>query len=310
MIVILRTFSSIHFIQRNKFPVPKTRWTYSRHISDKADGTGSNRSQVRTGHRRIAIIFIKKDTVSTYMMDIAITQGTFFRSPENNGSSPIYRPVRTEQRLIMFHKCPYRLRQFYSFNSYVFHRMGWSSCNFNQVFKLRSFKHQLVYIFIRQRIIIQPAFLFIIVPFSRSIQFFKDILYHPVFRMDSHWTIILPATFQLQLSLFILACNTIMKITPIMTMHGMKVTTFRILPFFHSFRGCCQSRCTIKTNSCFIIIRITCHRPQISVYNKHIHNRIPFHSSPHDTILVLFPFQVQGNSARYYSFLTWIIPYY
>ena len=124
------------------------------------------------------------------------------------------------------------------------------------------------------------------------------------------FTALLPATFQLQLSLFILACNTIMKITPIMTMHGMKVTTFRILPFFHSFRGCCQSRCTIKTNSCFIIIRITCHRPQISVYNKHIHNRIPFHSSPHDTILVLFPFQVQGNSARYYSFLTWIIPYY
>ena len=80
MIVILRPFRIIHFIQRNKFPIPKTRRTYSRHIPDEANGTGSDRSQVRTGHCRIAIIFIKKDTIPSYVMDITITQSTFFRS--------------------------------------------------------------------------------------------------------------------------------------------------------------------------------------------------------------------------------------
>ena len=128
--------------------------------------------------------------------------------------------------------------------------------------------------------------------------------------MDSHWSVILPTTFQLQLSLFILTCNTIMKITPIMTMHSMKVTSFRMLPLLHSFRICCQSRCAIKANCIFIVIRVTCHRPQISVYDKHIHSRIPFHSSPHDTIFVFFPFQIQANSTRYDSFLSGIIFYY
>ena len=124
MIVILRPFRIIHFIQRNKFPIPKTRRTYSRHIPDEANGTGSDRSQIRTGHCRIAIIFIKKDTIPSYVMDITITQSTFFRSPENNGSSPIYCPVRAEQRLILFHKGPYRLCQLNSLNRYVLHRLG------------------------------------------------------------------------------------------------------------------------------------------------------------------------------------------
>ena len=110
MIVIPRTFCIIHFIQRNKLTVRKTRWTNSFHIPYKTNCTGSNKSQVRACHWRIAIIFIKKHTISSYIMDIAIMQVAFLRSPENDGSSPVYRPVRTKQGLVMFHKCPYRLR--------------------------------------------------------------------------------------------------------------------------------------------------------------------------------------------------------
>jgi len=176
------------------------------------------------------IVIADNNRISAYLIELAIRNRTILCSFKKNGPISVDSPVTSKQRLFVLHKGAGRMRKFQSVNMHVADRGFLGAGQMNQVFQQYNFYYGIVHISTLLGHIMQYTFLCIEIPLARHVQFLKNILNHSVNRMHLGRSVVLPSANHSQRAILLLACNQPMHISPKSLVHGMKISSLRILP--------------------------------------------------------------------------------
>ncbi len=184
----------------------------------------------------VAVVVVHENGISAYVVEFAVLYAAVLGTVVDDGTSAVDGPVRTEQLLLVLHECTHSVLECESFQVDALYGRGFAAVELNEVFQADNLNMGIVDVHFRIRHVVNLAGQSVVIPFARFVQLFLDILYKTVNRVHARRTVVLPAAFQLQGSVFVYPFDFPVHVSPECRVHGVYVTAFGMSPVGYTFR--------------------------------------------------------------------------
>ena len=193
ILIVGRTFYSIHFSNWYKLIVLKRRRTYGTRISNEGDTRCTAIMDMISSNFNLSVVLADYNNISTEVGKLTICDRHIFSSFNKYSSTSIYGPITAQQRFVFFHKCPFGMFESNAFNRNILYRILFSSQNIDQVLLSYSLKLRITYIKTFSRPIVE---LIVIgqIPLPWTIEFFQNVFYHSVLFVHAGRAVVLMTT--------------------------------------------------------------------------------------------------------------------